>query len=155
MPDDEAIATAVSSISPLVSVQNFKPLQMLSVHLLVCKQALEVAHFLLLPQSVTDYQPMAYSNITQILWCLLLVVTVLKSLIRDQIAILKHKGFAAAFVDESESSDSDIKVGKFLYVYGSPEVLVSSCEWRCALQRNELKERFVTVVLDKAHTVVQ
>ena len=52
-----------------------------------------------------------------------------------------------------------MKVGKFKfpYVYGSPEVLVGrgSREWRCALQANELKERFVAVVVDEAHRVVQ
>ena len=84
-----------------------------------------------------------------------LVVTPLKSLMRDQVAILKRKGFAAAFVGESDSSDAAIKVGKFPYVYGSPKVLVGSCEWRCALQANELRERFVAVVVDEAHTVVQ
>ena len=84
-----------------------------------------------------------------------LVVTPLKSLMRDQAAILKQKELAADFVDESDSSDAAIKVGKFPYVYGSPEVLVGSRKWKCALQANELKERFVAVVVDEAHTVVQ
>ena len=30
-----------------------------------------------------------------------------------------------------------------------------SREWRCALQANELRERFVAVVVDEVHTVVQ
>ena len=35
MPDDEAIATAVSSVLTLFGVQNLKPLQVLSLRLLV------------------------------------------------------------------------------------------------------------------------
>ena len=85
----------------------------------------------------------------------MLVVTPLKSLMRDQVAILKRKRIAAVFVGESDSSDAAVKVGKFSYVYGSPEVLVGSREWRCALQANELRERLVAVVVDEAHTVVQ
>ena len=35
MPDDEAIAAATSRVLPLVGVQNLKPLQMISLRLLV------------------------------------------------------------------------------------------------------------------------
>ena len=77
-----------------------------------------------------------------------LVVTPLKLLMRDQVAILKRKGFAVVFVGESDSSDAATKTGKFPCVYGSPdrEVLVGSREWQCALQVKELRERFMAVV---------
>ena len=163
MPDDEAIATAMSSVLTLFDfgVQNLKPLQMLSLRLLVGRRDVYACFptgfgksliFHLLPHVCARLAANGFRQYPAD--PVVLVVTSLKSLMRDQVAILKRKGFAAAFVGESDSSDAAIRVGKFPDIYGSPEVLVGSREWRCALQANELRERFLAVVVDEAHTVV-
>ena len=65
----------------------------------------------------------------------------------------KAQGFAAALL-VNRNHQTLIYQGRE-FPYGSPEVLVSSHEWRCALQGNTLKEQFMAVVVDEAHTVVQ
>ena len=73
----------------------------------------------------------------------------------DQISTLTRKGITAASVGSSKESDSDIRAGKVTFVYGSPEVLVGSAEWRDAIQQKALQDRFVAVVVDEVHIVVQ
>ena len=80
MPDGEAIATAVSSVLTLFGVQNLKPLQMLSLRLLVRRRDVFACFptgfgksliFHLLPHVCARLalQPMASGNIPRILWC--------------------------------------------------------------------------------------
>ena len=70
----------------------------------------------------------------------MLVVSPLQLLMRDQVAFLTHSGTEAAIVSQSKSRDAEIKTGKVPLIYGSPEVLVGSSEWRTALQRSDLRQ---------------
>ena len=137
MPDDEAIATAVFSVLTLFDfgVQNLKLLQMLSLRLLVNRRDVFACFptgfkksliFLLFTHICARLAANGFRQYPAD--PVMLVVTPLTSLMKDEVAILKRKEFAAAFVGESHSSDATIKVGKFPYVYGSPEVLVGSRE---------------------------
>ena len=88
MPDDEAIATAVSSILTLFGVQNLKPLQMLSLRLLVGRQNGfgNSLIFHLLPHVCARLAADGFRQYSA--GPVVFVVTPLKSLMRDQVAIL-------------------------------------------------------------------
>lgn len=162
MPDDEAITAAVSSSLSIFGVEALKPLQLLALRYIVRGRDV----FACFPTGfgkslIFHILPLVCSRLSANGFRqyptnpIVLVVSPLKSLMSDQVSILTSKGIRAGCVGQSKPMDADIKAGKFPFVYGSPEVLVGSAEWRTALQHSDLRERFVAVVVDEAHTVVQ
>ena len=162
MPSDEAIEAAAMASLAAFDLEALKPLQLLALRYLVRGKDVFACFptgfgksmiFHILPSVCSHLAASGFTRFPPD--PIVLVVSPLKSLMRDQVSILSTRGISAAAVGDSKQSDSDIMAGKFSFVYGSPEVLAGSSGRRSALQEQGLLERFVAVVVDEAHTVVQ
>ena len=86
---------------------------------------------------------------------MVVVISPLNSLMRDQVTALQGRGIRAFQVGCSVEDDASIKNGECSIFFGSPELLIGRDEWRLALQESPLKYRVIAVVVDEVHTVIQ
>ena len=63
---------------------------------------------------------------------LVIVVSPLTSIVKDQVGFLRNLGFEVAFIGESEKLDNDIIEGniKAQFLYGSPESIVGDIKFK-------------------------
>ncbi len=88
--------------------------------------------------------------------CIVVVVSPLIALMKDQVASLKKKGLSAVYVGEAmNSSDKMAQVaeGKYQVIYISPELLLTEDTWRDMLLSPLYKEHLVGLIVDEAHCV--
>ena len=85
-----------------------------------------------------------------------IVVSPLSSIVKDQVGFLRSLGFEAAFIGESEKQDRDIIEGKVKaqFLYGSPESFVGDTKFREMFSQLHYRNNVVAVVCDEVHTVV-
>lgn len=85
-----------------------------------------------------------------------IVVSPLSSIVKDQVGYLRSLGFEAAFIGESENQDKDIIEGKVKsqFLYGSPESFVGDTKFREMFSQLHYRQNVVAVVCDEVHTVV-
>ena len=86
---------------------------------------------------------------------MVVVISPLNLLMRDQVTALQGRGIRAFQVGCSVEDDASIKNGECSIFFGSPELLIGRDEWRLALQELPLKDRVIAVVVDEVHTVIQ
>ena len=86
---------------------------------------------------------------------IVVVVSPLKSLMRDQVMSLQGKGLRAFQVGWCEQDDDCIKNGDCSVFFGTPEALLGTDEWRSSLQTWPLKDRLIAIAVDEVHTVTQ
>ena len=86
---------------------------------------------------------------------IVVVVSRLVSLMKDQVRSMKEKDVAAAYVGDcsDEREINDICSGEYLLVYMSPEALPTSEQWRDMLLSPIYRENLVALVVDDAHCV--
>ena len=86
---------------------------------------------------------------------IILVVSPLTALIKDQVAKLTDRGTSAGYVDAE--SDLSVKENVYKAVYSilfmSPELLVD--KWRSLFASPEYQKRLIGVIVDEAHCVVK
>ena len=83
------------------------------------------------------------------------VVAPLLSIMKEQTERLNSLGFKATYIGRDHTDDPGIKSGKFNFVFGSPEMLLSESEWRNMFLSDVYKKQLRLIVVDEAHTVVQ
>lgn len=87
---------------------------------------------------------------------IVLVVSPLISLMKDQVSKYQERGMKCAFVGE-EQADAVVKAGvttgQYQLVYMSPESLLCVLQWREMLRSEIYQRNLVGVVVDEAHCV--
>ena len=88
---------------------------------------------------------------------IIVVVTPLTSIMKDQISSLEDKQLSAVHVTSAvgESEEDTILEGKYRVVYFSPEQLLRQSKWREMLQSEVYQKNLVAFVVDEAHCVKQ
>ena len=74
----------------------------------------------------------------------------------DQVKWLRSRGFAAAYIGESNDKDRSIihGQGNFNFVYGSPESLADDSRFRDMFSQDFYRKNTLAIVCDQVHTVV-
>ncbi|KAL9977790.1 hypothetical protein ACROYT_G015233 [Oculina patagonica] len=87
---------------------------------------------------------------------LVIVVSPLSSIVRDQVAFLRSLGLKATFIGESDKQDKDIIKGNAnaQLLYGSPEAFVGEAKFREMFSTPHYRQNVVAVVCDEVHTVI-
>ena len=85
---------------------------------------------------------------------IVLVVSPLIALMKDQVQTLQRKGVRGVYVgDADEATRSQIHNGEFQLVFMSPEAVLTNPEWRDMLQSPVYQENLVAFVVDEAQCV--
>ncbi len=86
---------------------------------------------------------------------IVVVVSPLISLMKDQVLAMSRRGVKAVYVGECEDNKAVIDVcgGNFQLVYMSPESLLTDDRWRDMLQSPLYKDNLVGLIVDEAHCV--
>ena len=88
---------------------------------------------------------------------IVIIVSPLIALMKDQVATFSAKGIRAAYVSDKEDSTGktrrDIKKGKYQLLYLSPEALFATLEWRNMLASELYRANLVGFIVDEAHCV--
>ena len=79
------------------------------------------------------------------------VVSPLDALMKDQEHSLRERGVKAIRVGDDDARMEDVKKGYYELLFVSPELLLTSSEWRDMLQSTVYKEQLVGIVVDEAH----
>ena len=79
---------------------------------------------------------------------LVVIVSQLLSIMEDQVKLLRSRGFSAAYIGESNSTDRNIIDGqeKFSFVYGSPESLAGDSRFRDMFFQDFYRRNTVSVM---------
>jgi ATP-dependent DNA helicase RecQ len=87
---------------------------------------------------------------------IVLIVSPLISLMKDQIAKLEHFGITAINLAEAKDAltKQQLLNGEFTYIFGSPEAFLST-ESRQMLKSKMYKENVVGVFIDESHCVAK
>ena len=88
---------------------------------------------------------------------IIVVVTPLTSIMKDQISSLESKQLSAVHVTSAvgKSEENAILEGKYGVVYFSPEQLLRQSKWREMLRSEVYQKNLVAFVVDEAHCVKQ
>ena len=88
---------------------------------------------------------------------IVLVVSPLLALMKDQVASISEKGVPAVFISDKDSTPPtvkrEIKNGNFQVVFTSPECLFLSMEWKIMLLSNVYQQNLIGFVVDEAHYI--
>ena len=87
---------------------------------------------------------------------LVIVISPLTSIVKDQVGFLRNLGFEVAFIGESEKLDNDIIEGniKAQFLYGSPESMVGDIKFKDMFSQLHYRQNVAAIVCDEVHTVV-
>ena len=92
-----------------------------------------------------------------ILWVsksVVIVVSPLIALMKDQVMQMTEKGASALYVGETdETTMTEVCEGNYQLVYISPEALLTNSTWRDMLQSPIYQSNLVALVVDEAHCV--
>ena len=85
-----------------------------------------------------------------------IVVSPLSSIVKDQVTYLRSHGLEAALIGESAKQDNDIFEGKIKchFLHGSPESFVGYIKFLEMFSQQHYWQNVVAVVCDQVHTVV-
>ena len=85
---------------------------------------------------------------------MVIVVSPLISLMKDQVAAFQKKGVKAAHITPSDSETLlSVMAADFQLIYISPETLLTDHEWRDVLRSPLFQKNLVGLVIDEAHCV--
>ena len=84
---------------------------------------------------------------------LVIVVSPLITLIKDQVETFMRKGLKPVYVSSDEESKHAVLTGGFQLVYLSPESLLMDRQWRVILESPLFQDNLVALVIDEAHCV--
>ena len=89
---------------------------------------------------------------------IVLVVSPLISLMKDQVMQFVAKGVLAGYVSsepENKEMQEDIMKGKYQLVFSSPESLLGTLRWRALLCESTYTQILVGLIVDEAHCVLK
>ena len=87
---------------------------------------------------------------------IVLVISPLKSLMKDQVASFCRKGLSAVFVGGErmdEATKTALLAGKVQLIFSSPEQVLQNLQWREMLRLPVYQQNLVALVVDEAHCV--
>ena len=85
---------------------------------------------------------------------IVIVVSPLVALMKDQVNILETFGVKAVYVGGANTAVGEvIKQGQFNILFFSPECLLTQLDWRDMLHSPVYQEQLVAFVIDEAHCV--
>lgn len=86
---------------------------------------------------------------------IVLVISPLVALMKDQVSFLKSLNVRAEFVvaDQVESVLKEVEAGKYRLVYTSPESMLSADRWRRMLTSKVYQKILIGVAVDEAHCI--
>lgn len=87
---------------------------------------------------------------------IVLVISPLVSLMRDQVNFLLSKGIKAAFLGEEQEDEQlkkNVEKGKYQVVYGSPETFLLNKRWRSMLINDVYRRKLRLLCVDEAHCI--
>lgn len=110
----------------------------------------KTACYVCLPSAFNFYQerPKEESSI-------IVVISPLTALIKDQVSNLTRRHISAGYVDAESSKDveNDVEKGRYDIVYMSPELMVT--KWRGLFASAEYQKRLIGLIIDEAHCVIK
>ena len=86
------------------------------------------------------------------IYSMIIVVSPLESLMKDQVQSLCKLGITATYVGSSVKRESILK-GEYEVLFISPESLLTKKVWREMIKNDEYKSRLVGFIVDEAHCV--
>ena len=89
---------------------------------------------------------------------IVLVVSPLISLMKDQVKHFAAKGISAGYVSselENKDMQDSIMRGEYQLVFISPEALLGTLRWRALLCESTYRQRLIGFVIDEAHCVLK
>ena len=88
---------------------------------------------------------------------IVLVISPLVYLIKDQVKSLQQKGIKASFIGagQEEANFKEIVNGEMNIVYSSPEVMLANDRWGEMICSEVYQQNVVTVAVDEAHCITQ
>ena len=88
---------------------------------------------------------------------LVVVISLLRSLMDDQVSYLCDLGVPAVTITDEEDPElvQQILYGTYVIVFGSPECLLSTVTWRGLFRSKEFLDMLVGVAIDEAHCITQ
>ena len=86
---------------------------------------------------------------------IVLVISPLVSLIKDQVKGLQQRGIKASFIGagQEEANFKEIVNGEMNIVYSSPEAMLASDRWREMICSQVYQNNVVAVAVDEAHCI--
>ena len=152
--DPQTLDAAIESALTRLGYENLRPMQKLAVQSFV--QGRDV--FVSLPtgsgKSLCYWLlPLVFERLRGIACCTAIVVSPLDALMKDQEHSLQERCVKAIKVGVDDQRMEDVKKGCYELLFVSPELLLTSSEWRDMLQSTVYKEQLVGVVVDEAHCV--
>ena len=88
---------------------------------------------------------------------IVLVISPLVALMKNQVLVMSRKGIRAAYIGEGQTDLNIISMicaGIIPLVYSSPEAILSP-KWRRTLTSKVWIERIIAVAIDEAHCIVE
>lgn len=86
-------------------------------------------------------------------WSLIVIVSPLMALMKDQVASLEKKGLNAIAVVVDGTDNTSVVRGDFQYIFTTLEILLRSKNWNNVFQSPTFLEKLVGVIIDEAHCV--
>ena len=102
--------------------------------------------------------PLASDKLLATQGSVVLVVSPLIALMKDQVQSFRKRGVSAAYVTsngdaECEDMKAGVLEGKYQLVFISPEQLIDNRRFRCMCQSEHYQEKLIALVVDEAHFV--
>ena len=99
-------------------------------------------------------------NISPSCWkkdLIILIVSLLLALRQDQVKKLTSLGLKAAYGGAEQEPEvlQDIKEGKYMFVFVSPESMLATERWRNALESDTYQANLIGVAVDEVHCVTE
>ena len=86
---------------------------------------------------------------------IVLVVSPLLFIMKEQVAYLSSLGFTAGYIGQDKVTPDRVKEGHFDFVFGTPESMVGNDSWREVISDHGFREKLGVIAVDEAHTVHQ
>lgn len=86
---------------------------------------------------------------------IVVVISPLVSLMKDQVSALRAKGIKACYTGggDTEKFIEEVHEGQYQVVFSSPENILANDTWREMLTNETYEENLVAFVIDEAHCV--
>ena len=87
---------------------------------------------------------------------IVVVISPLLSLTKDQVNYLQSKGVKAAYLGEGQEDETvkdGVEKGEYQIVYGSPETFLATIRWRKMLSSTVYRQNLRLIAVDEAHCI--
>ncbi len=154
MADYKTCSDAVDQFKHRFGVETVKKEQLESLFNFVCKKDV----FVNLPTGfgksfIYQIAPMVIQQMGISSNPIIIVVSPLIALMNEEVRYLNSIGISATCLSNIDKSDQKLQSGDYMFVYTSPESLLSDSERRELLSSRVYKDRIFGIVVDEAHCI--